>query len=287
MKTAFFGLIGLMMSMAAASAQTATPTSTSVDPRLGCDKVKDFPVPDLGEPQNIDNFKKQLIYYRCTAYEGDIAKVLAAAQNWIETRAPQVSKPAIVLDIDETSLSNWPRILEDGFAFISSIPNIKIPDAPSGEPANIPDCDFTAQGDVCGDLDWQQKGFAKAIEPTLKLYKAARCIGVTAPCKKIEVFFVTGRKEHIYNDEKPSDWTLRNLKAAGYADADINHLFMRGITPDQGVADFKTSKRCEIESRDFRVIASIGDQKSDLEGGCAEMTFKVPNPFYFIASDAR
>jgi hypothetical protein len=63
-------------------------------------------------------------------------------------------------------------------------------------------------------------------------------------------------------------------------------IYMRGITLDQGVADFKTSKRCDIESRGFRVIASIGDQKSDLEGGCAEMTFKVPNPFYFIPSNS-
>jgi hypothetical protein len=29
------------------------------------------------------------------------------------------------------------------------------------------------------------------------------------------------------------------------------------------------------------IIVNIGDQ-SDLEGGHAEMTFKVPNPFYFI-----
>jgi len=285
MKTTFFAVIGLILSMAAASAQTATPTSTSVDPRLGCDKMKEFPLPDLGEPQNIDNLKKQLIYYRCNAYENDIARVLAAAEKWVAARAPQVSNPAIVLDIDETSLLNWPRILEDDFAYIGSIPFLKLPDGAKDRPANIPDCDFSAHG-VCGDLDWQQKGLAHAIEPTLKLYKAARCIGVSEPCTPIDVFFVTGRKEHEYNKELPSSWTLRNLKAAGYADVAPDHLYMRGITPDQGVADFKTSKRCDIESRGFRVIASIGDQKSDLEGGCAEMTFKVPNPFYFIPSNS-
>ena len=108
MKAIFIALTGLLLALGAARAQTATPTSTSVDPRWGCDTVKDFPAPDLGEPQNIDNFKKQLIYYRCTAYEGDVAKVLAAAEKWVAARAPQVSRPAIVLDIDETSLTNWP-----------------------------------------------------------------------------------------------------------------------------------------------------------------------------------
>jgi len=81
MKTIFIALTGLLLTVGAARAQTATPTSISVDPRWGCDTVKDFPAPDLGEPQNIDNFKKQLIYYRCTAYEGDVAKVLAAAES--------------------------------------------------------------------------------------------------------------------------------------------------------------------------------------------------------------
>jgi acid phosphatase len=281
MKTAFLGLIGLILSMAAASAQTATPTSASVDPRLGCDKIKEFPAPDLGEPQNIDNFKKQLIHYRCNAYEGDIARVLAAAEKWVAARAPQVTNPAIVLDIDETSLSNWPRILEGDFGFIGSIPFLKLPDG--ANPASMPDCDFSAH-DICGDLDWQQKGLARAIEPTLKLYKAARCIGVSGPCTPIDVFFVTGRNEREYNRELPSVWTLRNLKAAGYTDVAPDHLYMRGLTPDQGVADYKTSKRCDIESRGFKIIASIGDQKSDLEGGCAEVTFKVPNPFYFIPS---
>ena len=30
------------------------------------------------------------------------------------------------------------------------------------------------------------------------------------------------------------------------------------------------------------IIASVGDQWSDLDGGYAERVFKLPNPFYFI-----
>lgn len=283
MRAAFLVLVVTVFAIGGSRAQTATPGSASVDPRLGCDTVKDFPAPDLGEPQNIDNFKKQLVYYRCTAYDDDVAKVLAAAQKWVATRAPQVAKPAIVLDIDETSLSNWPRILEDDFAYIASLPDIKIPDTANGRVPSLPDCDFAAHGDVCGDLDWQQKGLARAMEPTLKLYKAARCIGVTGPCTPIDVFFVTGRFEREYNHELPSVWTLRNLKDAGYGDVAPDHLYMRGITPDNGVSDYKTSKRIDIENRGFTIIASVGDQKSDLAGGHAEMTFKIPDPFYFIA----
>src|SRR6266702_2204264 len=90
---------------AASAAQAQTPSP--VDPRLGCDAAAPPPSPDLTDPDNIDVFKKRLLYYRCTAYEDDIAKVLGDAQRWVAARASQVQRPAIVLDIDETSLLNW------------------------------------------------------------------------------------------------------------------------------------------------------------------------------------
>jgi HAD superfamily, subfamily IIIB (Acid phosphatase) len=254
----------MILASTAVGAQTPTPTPPSVDPRLGCSTVKDFPEPDLGEPQNIDVFKKQLLYYRCKAYEDDVARVLDAAQKWVAARAPQVTKPAIVLDIDETSLTNWPRIIQDDFAYI-----------PNGS------CDLKV-GDPCGDLDWQQSAAAQALQPTLKFYKAARCIDAASPCTPVDVFFITGRREIVHNNEKPSDWTLRNLKLAGYGDIAPDHLYMREADSGGGVSDYKTSKRIDVESRGFVIIASVGDQKSDLAGGHAEMTFKVPNPFYFI-----
>jgi hypothetical protein len=41
----------MILASDAVRAQTPTPTPPSVDPRLGCSTVKDFPEPDLGEPQ--------------------------------------------------------------------------------------------------------------------------------------------------------------------------------------------------------------------------------------------
>jgi acid phosphatase len=130
------------------SAQTQPTTPAPVDPRLGCDTGPALPIPDLGEPQNIDVFKKQLLYYSCTTYEKDVERVLDAAQKWVAARAPQIARPvipAIVLDIDETSLSNWPRIYLDDFAYIAN-----------------GTCDLKT-GDPCGDLDWQQSGAALAL----------------------------------------------------------------------------------------------------------------------------
>ncbi len=36
----------------------------------------------------------------------------------------------------------------------------------------------------------------------------------------------------------------------------------------------------QIEAEGYVIIANIGDQTSDLIGGYAEKTFKLPNPLY-------
>jgi acid phosphatase len=241
-----------------------TALSPPVDPRLGCGTVSGAPAPDLTQPENIDFVKMRLLYYRCTVYEDEVAKVLAAAQRWTASRATQVARPAIVLDIDETSLSNWPRIFQDDFAYI-----------PNGT------CGFKL-GDPCGDLDWQQSGSAIAVAPTLEFYRVARCIDQGAPCTPIDVFFITGRRQIEHNYEMASVWTLRNLNNAGYGAVSPDHLYMRDPNSVGTVADYKSSARADIESKGFTIITNIGDQYSDLAKGHAEMTFKVPNPFYFI-----
>jgi acid phosphatase len=264
LRTALAILVWSVISLVAGRAQQVPLPAGPVDSRLGCDTAKAFPAPDLGEPTNIDVFKKQLVYYRCTAYERDVAKVLGDAQRWIAARAPQVAKPAIVLDIDETSLSNWPRIFQDDFGYLSG-----------GA------CDFEG-GDPCGDLDWQQSALAEALAPTLALYNAARCVGQADGCTRVEVFFVTGRKESRHRDELASAYTLRNLDRAGYGTIARDHLYMRDPAGNGSVSNHKTAARMDIEAKGFVIIANVGDQTSDLAGGHAEMTFKVPNPFYFI-----
>ena len=42
------------------------------------------------------------------------------ARSYMENRAPAVKRPAIVLDIDETSLSNWPAYRVNGWARITT-----------------------------------------------------------------------------------------------------------------------------------------------------------------------
>ena len=38
----------------------------------------------------------------------------------------------------------------------------------------------------------------------------------------------------------------------------------------------------EVAEQGYTIILSMGDQNSDLLGGYAEKTFKLPNPVYFL-----
>ena len=43
-------------------------------------------------------------------------------------------------------------------------------------------------------------------------------------------------------------------------------------------AHYKTATRAHIESLGYDIVANFGDQYSDLVGGYADRTFKLPNP---------
>jgi predicted secreted acid phosphatase len=45
---------------------------------------------------------------------------------------------------------------------------------------------------------------------------------------------------------------------------------------------YKSATRGHIESLGYDIVANFGDQFSDLEGGHADKTFKLPNPNYFL-----
>jgi predicted secreted acid phosphatase len=203
-------------------------------------------------PVNIGQLKFQLRDYRyCGGYDADFARKITEAMMYIRQRALQVEKPALVLDIDETSLSNWLEIEQNDFAYI-----------PSGRCRLQP-------GTACGDQEWELSARAEALKPTLDLFNAAKSWGVA-------VFFITGRQDRF--DLRVA--TETNLKRAGYGG--WHDLTMRSIASTGSVSDYKSSARRAIEEQGYKIIANVGDQQSDLDGGFAEKTFRVPNPFYFI-----
>jgi len=64
----------------------------------------------------------ELVAYRCKFYDGEVADVVPQAREWIKWRAPYAHNPALVLDIDETSLSNWKVLYQNQFVFVPAGP---------------------------------------------------------------------------------------------------------------------------------------------------------------------
>jgi acid phosphatase len=187
-------------------------------------------------------------YIRDGRYDTDFATVAMDAQAWLESRRAAVSRPAIVLDIDETSLSNWPAYRLNGWGRVVA----------GG-------CDLTTG--PCGLRAWQALGQSKALAPTLTLARRARELGVA-------VFFISGRPPAL------RDATERNLRAQGYEWTGVV-LLPEGAQFASAV-DFKAPERRRITEQGYTIILSMGDQQSDLTGGYAERTFKLPNPVYFL-----
>ncbi|WP_186780005.1 HAD family acid phosphatase [Streptomyces salinarius] len=85
----------------------------------------------------------------------------------------------------------------------------------------------------------------------------------------VALFFVTARPGII---EAPTEW---NLAHAGY---ESSGLYVRGFLDlFKNVAEYKTEQRAEIESKGYTIIANIGNSATDLSGGHAEKTFKLPD----------
>jgi len=98
----------------------------------------------------------------------------------------------------------------------------------------------------------------------------------------VAVFYITGR---------PASWhdaTVANLEKAGYPTPD-GVYFEPGsgtIPPYLKCAatcttvQYKSGTRAYLESQGYDVLATVGDQDSDLQGGHADAAFKLPNPQY-------
>lgn len=205
----------------------------------------------LAVPVNVgDAASAATAYHNSGAYEREFTSVIQEASEWVRLRAAHVSRPALVLDIDETSLSNWPEMAANQFAYFRE-----------GR------CDTLPKG-PCGVEAWEQGAKAEAFASTLALYTMAKQ-------QSVAVFFVTGRYEHERSE------TAHNLEAAGYRN--WAGLVLRpdgSYTPS--ASDYKSAARQKIEQDGYHIIANIGDQPSDLVGGHAERGFLLPNPFYRV-----
>ena len=208
-------------------------------------------VPSPVQPANIGDLKTEAIaYYDSGAYLTDLQLATAPAVSWIDEEAPRVTRPAVVFDIDETALSNWDAIRADDFGRIIGGPCTQLSKGP------------------CGWRAWDLSSQSTVITPTKDVFDAARRDDAA-------IFFITGRPD----SQRAA--TARNLEVTGYTGYAELIMEPAGAQYDSA-SDFKAPQRARIEAQGYTIIANIGDQPSDLDGGFSEQTYLLPNPFYRI-----
>ena len=199
-------------------------------------------VPNLGKVKHLLK-----AYHDCTCKCGcypaemneQAGRAVAFLEGRVAARQPG-EKLALVLDVDDTSISDYAFYETTDMGYISKL----------------------FEG-------WVQSAQAPAIQSTLRLFEKARQL-------QVAVFFISGRREVL------RAVTQQNLQTQGYVG--WSELVLRPMRDNFGsVAEFKSSARRRIADQGYRIILNVGDQLSDLSGEpAAELSVKLPNPFYFI-----
>lgn len=197
-------------------------------------------------PLDLPAYRARLeAYYYSGEYESEIAEVIGEARSYLERRLSEgVEKPAIVFDIDETSLSNWAQMKELQFGYVRGIWH-----------------------------EWVETASAYGIGPTLELARWAHDHGVA-------LFFITGRGE---NEREATAENLKKVGYAPWVTLYLEDE-TECCTGDSCdfAATCKSFYRKEIHDAGYTIVVNVGDQRSDLLGGWAERGYKLPNPFYFV-----
>ena len=164
--------------------------------------------------------------------------------------AGSVEKLAVVMDIDDTSLSSYCEMKREAFGYVGPMFNgwVVTPEA------------------------------AVAIPGALRLFHEAGAAGLA-------VFFITGRPGVQVQGSGGTDQTAataKNLEAAGFHGW-AGLALRNGAENSMATIAYKAAERQKIVGKGYRIALSVGDQWSDLLGDPqAGVSVKLPNPFYFL-----
>ncbi|MEV0172560.1 HAD family acid phosphatase [Streptomyces sp. NPDC050803] len=184
-----------------------------------------------------------------------LVAVTGPAQAAPSTGTTTVATAAAAADVDYATWQNdCQAVMDQALPYLKQrIANTK----PGEKQAIVFDIDNTTL-----ETDFGFSYPQPANKPVLEVAEYAQEHGVA-------LFFVTARPGIIYS------FTDYNLKHVGY---EVSGLYVRGFLDlFKNVADYKTAQRVDIESKGYTIIANIGNSATDLSGGHAEKTYKLPD----------
>jgi hypothetical protein len=194
-------------------------------------------------PSPTSNYAKQV--------EGIEANSKAYLQRASRTDAHAKGKPALIFDIDDTSLNTYDYEISSQFGY-----------TPASNATFVNNEAFPAVFGMPALVDW------------------AGTHGYT-------VFFLTGRPE---SQRTPTEQNLVNAGYTVPTDTAHVYLKQPtppsylhcAAAPTCTTIEYKSGTRAYIASLGYRIVADFGDQFSDLKGGNAGVQVKLPNPMYYL-----
>ena len=206
---------------------------------------------DQVDPYPGDNGDTKLHTFSPTgAYAKEMAGIERDAARYLSVAAHHrhSGQKAILLDVDDTTLNTYSYEIYSNFVY-----------NPTSNAAFVNAAIFPATPGMPQLVNW------------------ANSRGYT-------IFYLTGRPE------AQRAGTVANLQNQGYP-VQNNQLYLKDYAVDTWLSpcapscttiQYKSLTRAHIESMGYDIVANFGDQYSDLSGGYADQTFKLPNPMYYL-----
>ena len=242
--------------------QTFTPTSEKQITNLDVlrQQIRNY----YGDPLGTGTFAPDSSYAK--EAEGVAAKgseKLARVARWHKSAPAK----AIVLDVDDTSLATWNYEIFSNWSFnpatnATYVTNQLFPPVPG-----MVDMANTASAE--GYAIFYLTGRPATQEAATLGNLTSDGIGVDAGFPAPTT--LNDGEDGLFTKPAVADYP-DYLKAACAGDPNGSCT----------TAHYKTATRAHIESLGYDIVANFGDQFSDLVGGFADKTFKLPNPNYFL-----
>jgi predicted secreted acid phosphatase len=235
-------------------------------------------------------------------YANEARSVAKDGKQWLKDKVNGNKKQAIVLDVDDTTLTTWDYELYSNWDFLPST---------NGNFVGLTNNVFTGN-------------MFPATPGMVEMVTNAKALGYA-------IFFLTGRGDaqhaatiaNLLNDSAAGFGDIDSVTYSGKTVPEIDAGYPTPTAIDTGHGGFtdglftkppvgfypayldkpefcgpsihatpaavscptiqyKSGTRAYIESQGYDIVANFGDQFSDLLGGFADKTFKMPNPNYYL-----
>jgi len=233
-----------------------------------------------------------------SSYANEARSVAAKGQSWLKKNR-KVANRAIVLDVDDTTLTTWNYELYSNWDFNATT---------NAQFVGLTGSTFTGNtfpptpGMI--DLVNQAKGYGYAIfwitgrgdsqhQVTIANLENDSAAGLP----NLDTVTISGKTVPEIDANYPAPTPI-DTGHGGFTDglftkppvgsypAYLNQPQFCGPNITAGTScptiQYKSGTRAYIESQGYDIVGDFGDQFSDLLGGFADKTFKMPNPNYYL-----